>query len=77
MDNLNIEKISLSNLLMSRQFDLLDEIRQIKGKLTVEDFKNICDKFNPYSSYSTYSTLLNDYELIKNIKVAKNKFNRI
>lgn len=70
-NNLNIKKISLSNLLMSRQFDLLDEIREIKGRLTVEDFKNIYEQFNPNSSYSTYSRLLNDYVTIKNIKVSK------
>ncbi|MCF0148822.1 MAG: hypothetical protein HUJ77_10560 [Clostridium sp.] len=56
---------------MSRQFDLLDEIRENKDKLTIEDFKNIYEQFNPHSSYSTYSTLLNDYQLIRNNKVAK------
>lgn len=69
--NLGINKISLSDLARSRKFDLLDEIRNKKIRLTVEDVKNVSDKFQPNSSYSTYSTLLNDYRFIRGVKIDK------
>lgn len=68
--NLEINKISLTDLLRSRKFDLLDEIKESNGgKLTIDDFKSVSDKFNPKSSYSTYTTLLNDYKLLTDVEI--------
>lgn len=65
--NSDVEKISLSDLVKSMKFELLDDLKKRKGELDVEDFKYISNLFNPNESYSTYNSLLNDYKVINNI----------
>lgn len=70
--NAGVDKISTSDLVRSRKVDLLNEINETNKELTVQDFKFVSNKFSPNSSYSTYSSLLDDYKLLTGFEIKSN-----
>lgn len=63
-ENAGVNKISFSDLVRSKKIDMLNKIKEEKGELKIEDFKYVSNFFSPNSSYTTYSTLLNDYKIL-------------
>lgn len=65
-----IRPLSTKNLVISRQFDNLDEIREIKGdKMEVGDVIYVHSLYYPNASASAYWTLKEKYEIYRNISI--------
>lgn len=64
-----IRSIQLKNLVSSREFDLINQVREIKGELVANDILYIHKIFYPNGSDSSYFFLMEKYELYYGIKV--------
>lgn len=63
-----INNIQLKNLVSSREFDLINKIREIKDELTASDFLYVHKLFYPYGADSSYFFLMEKYELYYGVK---------
>lgn len=62
--------VSIKNLVISREFDLIDKVNEMQGYVKATDIQYIHKLFYPNASYSSYYFVLEKYELYRNIEVS-------
>lgn len=69
-ESAGIRPISIKNMIISRQFQDLDKIREIKGdEMEVQDVIYVHNLYYPNASPSAYWTLKEKYEIYRNISI--------